>query len=59
MPNKTGEEFYQMVREYLVEQGKATSAEFMGDADRMIMNGTFSADDMKKFMTDNNITIVD
>lgn len=59
MPNKTGEEFYQMVREHLVAEGRATSAEFNGDADRMIINGTFSADDMKKFMTDNNITIVD
>lgn len=59
MPNKTADEFYQMVREYLVTEGRATSAEFMGDADMLIINGTFSGDDMKKFMEDNDITIVE
>jgi len=48
-----------MVREYLVAEGRATSAEFMGDADMLIINGTFSGDDMKKFMEDNDITIVE
>jgi len=59
MINKTADEFYQMVREYLVAEGRATSADFMGDADRMIADGTFSTDDMKKFMTDNEITIIE
>lgn len=59
MPNKTADEFYQMVREHLVAEGRATSAEFMGDADMLIINGTFSGDDMKKFMEDNDITIVE
>jgi len=59
MPNKTADEFYQMVREHLVKEGRATSVEFTGDADMLIINGTFSGDDMKKFMEDNDITIVE
>jgi hypothetical protein len=59
MHNKTADEFYQMVREHLVEEGRATSSKFMGDAERLIINGTFSGDDMKKFMEDNDITIVE
>ncbi len=59
MPNKTADQFYQMVREHLVAEGRATSTEFMGDADMLIVNGTFSGDDMKTFMEDNDITIVE
>jgi hypothetical protein len=59
MHNKTADEFYQMVREHLVAERRATSSKFMGDAEMLIINGTFSGDDMKKFMEDNDITIVE